>query len=187
MKSAFRTYSDVLLFRSDVIRTLLASPRGIAYALKLFVIVLLIAGLGVWFGLPNSLAQPTLSESADRLISSARDTGQAVVAPVVAALTSGKIEAASQAVVSKVQETVNPIVTQLNTLFGGLIAGADTVDRLLQKSSVTADEIERVVSNARDRRSDGRIARQSAIARGASGCIVGKGRFDLCSGTAGAH
>ena len=62
MKSALRTYSGLLQLRTATIAGLLQSQAGIAYALKMFLIVILIAGLGHWFALPALWQQPTLAE-----------------------------------------------------------------------------------------------------------------------------
>ena len=68
MKNALRTYSQILQLRGDTIHTLLQSDQGIAFAVKLFLIVSLIAGLGMWAGLPSALRTPNRNERFDDVI-----------------------------------------------------------------------------------------------------------------------
>jgi len=62
MKIAFRIYSDILQGRRETIEALMQSRAGVAFALKMFVIVMLVAGVGQWFGVPVAIQQPLLSE-----------------------------------------------------------------------------------------------------------------------------
>jgi hypothetical protein len=75
MKQAFRSYSNVLQLRSEAIRSYL-NDYDAAYALKFLVIIGLIAGLGVLFGIPNAMRQLTLPEQIDQAVSAARVYGQ---------------------------------------------------------------------------------------------------------------
>ena len=87
MKNALRTYSQILQLRGDTIHTLLQSDQGIAFAIKLFLIVSLIAGLGMWFGLPSALRTPTVVERFDGAVETARETLASAVTAIEAAAT----------------------------------------------------------------------------------------------------
>ena len=89
MKQALRSYSHVLQLRSEAIRSQLDSFDA-AYALKLLVIVGLIAGLGVLVGIPNALQELTLPEQIDQAVSAARTTTAEMAAVVMPAIDEGR-------------------------------------------------------------------------------------------------
>jgi hypothetical protein len=150
MKNALHTYSQILQLRGDTIHTLLQSDQGIAFALKLFLVVSLVAGLGMWFGLPSALRTPTLAERFDNVI----EEVDATVATVAAA-----IESTTAAIEGKIEEAVTTATAEFDRRFGGVIAQANTLfdrfaspqmrlNRLLEQRTVTVGEIEAVVAQA---------------------------------------
>ena len=150
MKNALRTYSQILQLRGDTIHTLLQSDQGIAFAVKLFLIVSLIAGLGMWAGLPSALRTPTLVERFDGVIEEVRETVAAVVAAV---------EATVAAMEGQIEEAVDTAAAEFDRRFGGVIAEAGALfdrfaspqmrlTRLLEQRTVTVGEIEAVVAQA---------------------------------------
>jgi hypothetical protein len=150
MKNALRTYSQILQLRGDTIHTLLQSDQGIAFAVKLFLIVSLIAGMGMWAGLPSALRTPTLVERFDGVIEEVRET----VAAVVAA-----IEATVAAMEGQIEEAVDTAAAEFDRRFGGVIAQASAIfdrfaspqmrlTRLLEQRTITVNEIEAVVAQA---------------------------------------
>ena len=162
MKQALRNYSHVLQLRTEVVRSQLDSFDA-AYALKLLVIVGLIAGLGVLAGIPHALQELTLPEQIDQAVSAARTTTAEIAAVVMPALT--KAETATQAVVAVIQEQVARITEQINSVVGsitsGLNAGRAQVDtqvaqvqqnpqvqQLLAQTTVTAAQVEQAISKA---------------------------------------
>ena len=162
MKQALRNYSHVLQLRTEAVRSQLDSFDA-AYALKLLVIVGLIAGLGVLAGIPHALQELTLPEQIDQAVSAARTTTAEVAAVVMPALT--KAETATEAVVAVIQEQVAGITEQINSVVGsitsGLNAGRAQVDtqvaqvqqnpqvqQLLTQTTVTAAQVEQAISQA---------------------------------------
>ncbi len=67
MKSRFRIYSDVLQLRTKAFLTLKYANGGMRYAAGMFFIVTLIAGLGLWLGLPALLQRPLVVERIDQV------------------------------------------------------------------------------------------------------------------------
>ncbi len=162
MKQALRNYSHVLQLRTEAVRSHLDSFDA-AYALKLLVIVGLIAGLGVLAGIPHALQELTLPEQIDQAVAAARTTTAEIAAVVMPALT--KAETATQAVVAVIQEQVARITEQINSVVGsitsGLNAGRAQVDtqvaqvqqnpqvqQLLAQTTVTAAQVEQAISQA---------------------------------------
>lgn len=150
MKNAFHTYSQILQLRGDAIHTLLQSDQGIAFAVKLFLVVSLIAGLGMWFGLPSALRAPTLVDRFDGLVAEVRETVAAMAAAV---------EATATAIEGKIEETVATASAEFDRRFGGVLAQAGALfdrfaspqmrlNRLLERRTVTVREIEEVVVQA---------------------------------------
>ncbi len=162
MKQALRNYSHVLQLRTEAVRSQLNSFDA-AYALKLLVIVGLIAGLGVLAGIPHALQELTLPEQIDQAVAAARTTTAEIAAVVMPALT--KAETATQAVVAVVQEQVARITEQISSVVGGITSGlnagraqVDTqvaqvqqnpqVQQLLAQTTVTAAQVEQAISKA---------------------------------------
>jgi len=146
MKSALRTYSGLLQLRTATIAGLLQSQAGIAYALKLFLIVILIAGLGRWFGLPALWQQPTVAEQLEEAAVSIREAGAKVVAAVLPALTD--LQTVPGIVAGFLQDQVAPIVDQVSQIATELTPHVVTAEELLKQSSVTVDEINQAVNQA---------------------------------------
>jgi hypothetical protein len=80
MKDALRTFSEVLQLRRDTVALLLGTRLGVAWALRMFVVVTLIAGLGLWLNLPAVLRVPTATELIDGVVAAARSAGAAGMA-----------------------------------------------------------------------------------------------------------
>ncbi len=150
MKNALRTYSQILQLRSDTIHTLLQSDQGIAFAVKLFLIVSLIAGLGMWAGLPSALRTPTLVERFDGVIEEVRETVAAVVAAIestVAAM-EGQIEQAVDTAAAEFDRRFGGVIAEVGALFDRFASPQMRLTRLLEQRTVTVDEIEAVVAQA---------------------------------------
>jgi hypothetical protein len=162
MKQALRNYSHVLQLRTEAVRNQLDSFDA-AYALKLLVIVGLIAGLGVLAGIPHALQELTLPEQIDQAAAAARSTTAEIAAVVMPALT--KAETATQAVVAVIQEQVAGITEQISGVVAGITSGlnagraqVDTrveqvqqnpqVQQLLAQTTVTATQVEQAISQA---------------------------------------
>ena len=162
MKQALRNYSHVLQLRTEAVRNQLDSFDA-AYALKLLVIVGLIAGLGVLAGIPHALQELTLPEQIDQAVSAARTTTAEVAAVVMPALTNA--QSTTEAVVAVIQEQVAGITEQINSVVGGITSGlnagraqVDTqvqqvqqnpqVQQLLAQTTVTAAQVEQAISEA---------------------------------------
>jgi hypothetical protein len=67
MRPILSTYQDILQFRTETFVAIKQSEDGFWYALKLFVVVSLIAGFGQWLGVGTVLHQPTLPEQIHRV------------------------------------------------------------------------------------------------------------------------
>ena len=150
MKNALRTYSQILQLRSDTIHILLQSDQGIAFAVKLFLIVSLIAGLGMWAGLPSALRTPTLVERFDGVIEEVRETVAAVVAAIestVAAM-EGQIEQAVDTAAAEFDRRFGGVIAQASALFDRFASPQMRLTRLLEQRTVTVGEIEEVVAQA---------------------------------------
>jgi len=109
--------------RPDTLRVLIKTRPGYAWALKMFVIVSLIAGLGLWFGLGMLMAQPTLVEEIDALAGGASSV-EGAVQGALSDLLSGDVAAAPARLLAGVQAQAAPFFSQLQGAAGGLIAGA---------------------------------------------------------------
>jgi hypothetical protein len=162
MKQALRNYSHVLQLRTEAVRSVLDNFDA-AYALKLLVIVGLIAGLGVLAGIPHALQELTLPEQIDQAVSAARTATAEVAAVVMPALTNA--QSATEAVVAVIQEQVAGITEQINSVVAGVTsvvnsgrAQVDTqvaqlqqnsqVQQLLTQTTVTAAQVEQAISQA---------------------------------------
>ena len=162
MRQALRNYSHVLQLRTEAVRSVLDNFDA-AYALKLLVIVGLIAGLGVLAGIPRALQELTLPEQIDQAVSAARTATAEVAAVVMPALTNA--QSATEAVVAVIQEQVAGITEQINSVVAGVTsvvnsgrAQVDTqvaqlqqnsqVQQLLTQTTVTAAQVEQAISQA---------------------------------------
>lgn len=147
MKNTLRTYSHILQLRSDAIHELLQSERGVAFALKLFLIVSLIAGLGMWGELPAALRTPTMVERFDKVVA---DVGEAVATAVAAvesaaAAVQGRIERAVQTASAEFERRFGGLLNQLNAIFDRFASPRARLARLLTQRVVSVREIEEIV------------------------------------------
>ncbi|MBE2238658.1 MAG: hypothetical protein IAE81_12775 [Caldilineaceae bacterium] len=147
MKSALYTYSQVLQLRGDAIHALLQTDRGIAFALKLFLVVSLFAGLGLWLGLPSALRTPTLVERFDQVVADARETVATVTAAVESAVAvlQGRVENAVNAAASEFDRRFGRVIRQAADLFNRFATPQMRLNRLLQQRTLTVGEIESAV------------------------------------------
>lgn len=65
MRERLHTYSQVLQLNTQTLLAFKVAPDGLMRALQLFTIVALVAGLGLWFGIPVQLDRPVLYEELD--------------------------------------------------------------------------------------------------------------------------
>ncbi len=151
MRESLRTYSQILQLRGETIHVLLQSERGIAYALRLFLVVSLIAGLGMWAGLPASLRTPTMVERFDQTIESVRE----VVASVTTAIEStvaavqGRIDRAAQSFSAEFDRRFGGFLGQISSLFNRFASPQARLTALLAQRVVSVNEIEEIASQAR--------------------------------------
>ncbi|MGL4648183.1 MAG: hypothetical protein ACRC1H_02145, partial [Caldilineaceae bacterium] len=82
MKNALRTWRGVLQLDEQTLRALKQSRYGMRYAALQFLVVTLIAGLGIWLGLPAILQKPLLSERIERIETQVRQF-QAELTPAI--------------------------------------------------------------------------------------------------------
>lgn len=151
MKNAFRTYSQILQLRGETIHGLLQSDQGIAFAIKLFLIVSLVAGLGFWFGVPAALSTPTTVERFDQFVTEARETVAAVTAAVESAVATvqGEYEKAVNTLTAEFERRFSGVAETFNELvarFGGAQA---QLDQLLVRTSATVAEVEAAVTRVK--------------------------------------
>jgi hypothetical protein len=148
MKSALQTYSAILQFRTDAIRALLATPHGIAYALKLFLIVVLIAGLGRYFAVPALMQQLTLAEQIDRGVAAVRAAESAAVTAIWDALVANKPFELPSILAASAQRQADQVLDQISVFSGGFIAQTSAVERLLRQEIITPDEVAAAVAQS---------------------------------------
>ena len=151
MKNAIRTYSQILQLRGETIHALLQSDQGIAFAVKLFLIVSLIAGLGFWFGVPAALRTPTTVERFDQFVSEARETVAAAVTAAESAIATaqGEYEKAVTTLTAEIERRFSGVAemfSQLTARFGGAQA---QLDQLLARSTATVAEVEATVARVK--------------------------------------
>lgn len=151
MRESLRTYSQILQLRGETIHTLLQSERGIAYALKLFLVVSLIAGLGMWAGLPASLRTPTMVERFDQTIESVRETVASITTAVESAVATaqGRIDRAVQSISTEFNRRFGGFLDQISNLFNRFASPQARLAALLTQRVVGVTEIEEVASQAR--------------------------------------
>jgi hypothetical protein len=142
--STLRTYSDVLQLRTETIRALLSTDQGIAWAVKMFFVVLLVAGLGTWFGLTIISRQMTLVEKIDTGVAAAQRTSNAIT-NAVAGLARGDTSQVPELVVGAVQEQVAPVLGQLQGALQGLAGSSPRVQQLLQQERITVEQVSQAI------------------------------------------
>ncbi len=82
MKSRFRIYADILQLRTPAFEALKYANGGMRYTVSMFIVVSLIAGAGLWVGLPALMQKPLLVEQLDE-VSAFIDRVDAEVAPEI--------------------------------------------------------------------------------------------------------
>lgn len=65
MRERLNTYSEILQLDTATMLAFKHAPDGLVRALQMFTIVALIAGLGLWLGIPVQLERPVLYEALD--------------------------------------------------------------------------------------------------------------------------
>jgi hypothetical protein len=148
-----RRFSDLLQLRPAAIHTYL-DDGSTARALRLFVVVSLIAGLGLWFSAPRLLQQPTPPEQVDQAAAATVEAAQQVVATTLPFLI--EAQRTAQTVVGTVRQWVTTVTGWVNNTLGGLSAalqtGADlltsnaVVQFLLLQSQISRAQIEAAIS-----------------------------------------
>ncbi len=151
MKNAFRTYSQILQLRGETIHGLLQSDQGIAFALKLFLIVSLIAGLGFWFGVPAALRTPTAVERFDQFVADARETVATAVAAAESAVAAvqGEYDKAVAVLTARFEDAFAGIQAQVDALVARFAGPQARLDRLLAQTRATVDEVQAVVEQVK--------------------------------------
>lgn len=140
----FRTYSDVLQLRTETIQALLNTDRGIAWSVKMFFVVALIAGLGALLGLTVISRQFTLVEKIDTGVAVAQRTSAAVT-NAVAGLARGDASELPTLLTETVVEQAAPVIGQLQGAVQGLAGSSPRVQQLLQQGTVTVEQVSQVV------------------------------------------
>jgi hypothetical protein len=127
--------------------------QGIARSLRLFVVVSLIAGLGLWLGAQGLWQQPTPPELADRAAAAAVEATEEVVAAALPLLV--EAQSVAQTVVGTVRQWVATATGWVDNALGGLSAalraGAELltgnafVQLLLLQSNLSMAQIEEAI------------------------------------------
>ena len=65
MRESLHTYSQVLQLNTATLLGFKYAPNGLMRALQMFTIIALVAGLGLWIGIPVQLSRPVLYEELD--------------------------------------------------------------------------------------------------------------------------
>lgn len=151
MKNAFRTYSQILQLRGATIHDLLQSDAGIAFAVKLFLIVSLIAGLGFWFGVPAALRTPTTVERFDQFVADVSETVLTVTAAAESTIAAveGKYQKAVATLTGELERRFAGVTEQINQLVARFAGPQARLDQLLAQTSATVDQVEAVVQQVK--------------------------------------
>lgn len=150
MRDSLRTYSQILQLRGDTIHTLLQSEQGIAFAIKLFLIVSLLAGLGVWGGLPSALRTPTMVERFDKVVADVSEVVATAAAAIesTAAAIQGRIDRALQSVSAEFDRRFGGVLNQAGAIIDRFASPQTRLARLLAQRVVNVREIEAVIAIA---------------------------------------
>jgi hypothetical protein len=148
-----RTYKDILQLRGETIHNLLTTRAGLTYAMKLFVVVTLIAGLGKLAGLPLALQQPTMLDRVNGLATDIERFGGVLGTSVVPAIVNGNVLEIPNQLRGQLQSRLADLTAvftggadQAAALPGEASAAANAaVDRLLAQANVTPEQIEQAV------------------------------------------
>jgi hypothetical protein len=148
--SAFRTFSNILQLRTESYVELKQSRRGMRYAVWQLIIVGLVAGLGIWIGLPALLQKPLLSER---------------IADVAV-----KVDEVEQKVLPVADEYLNAVSQeQLGAKLAAIVqsgeqATAETLSSLVDQASVSVDSMgEAITEQAQELSADERVKVQQAL------------------------
>ena len=137
MGSALNTFSRVLQMRSDTLTLLIKTKLGYGWALRMFIIVSLIAGLGLWFGLSQIMAKQTLVEGLDAAAAEVSTVEGAVQGALSDAVT-GDLAAVPGTLLEGMQAQAAPLLGQLGGVLGGLDQGALAVPDSAEGSDAAA-------------------------------------------------
>lgn len=148
MNDAIRAYSAVLKLNTARLDALIHSDEGRAWALKMIIVVGLIAGLGHWFGLPAALQQKSLAQQIDKIGAVAVNGAGAVTGAAARLLTSGDPQAAVSAAGAALRERIVSMTDPLRAAVSSAAGNVPTVDELLARDSVTAEQIAAVAQRA---------------------------------------
>jgi len=135
MKTAFRIYSDVLQGRRETIEALMKSRAGVAIALKMFIIVMLVAGLGQWFGIPIAIQQPLLSER----IQQVGDAVQEATDHFIATINEDMNAISRENLPDTLTQLIGDLITQ------GVEAGVKTLEQALTASGFTPQQLDQAL------------------------------------------
>jgi len=151
MRSTLRTYTQILQLHGGTIHTLLQSERGIAFALNLFLVVSLIAGLGIWGGLPSALRTPTMVERFDKVVADVSEAVATITAAIesTAAAVQGRLDRAVQTASDEFDRRFGGVLNQIGGFFDRFASPRARLTRLLTQRVVSVREIESVVGEAR--------------------------------------
>ncbi len=125
--SAFRTFSNILQLRTEAFAEMKSSPRGMRYAASQLIVVGLVAGFGIWIGLPALLQKPLLEERINDTIE--------------------VIDQAEQEILPAVNDFLNSVSEdQLGARLAELVksgelATAQTLSQLVDEASVSIDSV----------------------------------------------
>ncbi len=136
MKIAFRIYSDVLQDRRETIEALIHSRAGVAFALKMFVIVMLIAGLGQWFGIPVAIQQPLLSERIQDLGDTIQDIGNQAIDTIDEYMSTISQE--------NLPETLTRLINDL--ISQGVKTGVKSLQRSMIEAGVPPEQLDQLMA-----------------------------------------
>ncbi len=123
--------------RADTLTLLIKTKLGYGWALRMFVIVSLIARLGIWFGLSQVMAQLTLVEGLD-LAAGGVTTVESAVQGALSDAASGDVAAIPGTLLEGVQAQAAPLLGQLGGALAGLEEGALAVPNSAEGGDATA-------------------------------------------------
>jgi hypothetical protein len=115
--------------RPDTLRFLIKTKLGYGWALRMFIIVLLIAGLGIWFGLGQIMARLTLVEGLDAMAARV-NTVEGAVQGAMSDFASGDVAAAPATLLAGVQAQIAPLLGQVQGALGELGQGVPELPAL---------------------------------------------------------
>ena len=126
MKSAIRIYSDILQLRTEVFLALKWTRGGMRYAAVMFFIITLVAGAGIWIGLPAVLQEPLIVERIDQASAAVNRFDREVVPSI------------NESLESVSQENLNAALHELLAAGGEITS--DSISDLVNQAGMTTDE-----------------------------------------------